>query len=93
MLEPDYSKWGQTLDDLFQASIHSEHPRTRERFAALFHLASTGGGATAYAEQIGRDRCTVMDWVHLYNQRGPNAMTYRRTGGTRPLFQKMKLPA
>jgi transposase len=28
---------------------------------------------------------TVMGWLHAYNQHGPEALTYQRTGGRPPL--------
>lgn len=41
------------------------------------------------ASQVGRDSQrnpqTVMEWVHRYNEKGPEAMLYRRTGGHPPL--------
>jgi len=33
-----------------------------------------------------------MEWLHLYNTRGPEALAYRRTGG-RPPFAPMSRPA
>lgn len=91
MLIPALQRWQQSIGDLYDLALHSEHPRTRERFAALHHLAMHGGGATAYANDIGRDRITVMDWVRKYNLFGPAAMKYRHTGGTPPFFQKSAL--
>ena len=87
MLAPDLAKWHQNVNDLFKAALAAGHPRTRERFMALYHLACEGGGATAYADKTARDRCTVMDWVHRYNEGGPQALCYKRSGGTRPFFQ------
>lgn len=86
MLIPVPQRWRQTVFDLLDLAQHSEHPRTRERFSALHFLTVHGGGATAYAATIGRDRITVMDWVRKYNVFGPAAMTYQHTGGTAPLF-------
>jgi transposase len=87
MLAPDLAKWQQKPKDLFELGLHAPHARTRERYLALFHLAVYGGGATDYAQQTGRDRITVMDWVREYNAAGPAALTYERTGGSHPLFQ------
>lgn len=90
MLKPDLAKWNQSLDDLFRLTLGAAHPRSRERFLALYHLASEGGGATAYASRTNRDRITVMDWVRKYNALGAQALHYRRSGGTVPLFQKTR---
>jgi hypothetical protein len=91
MLKPDLARWNQTLNDLFALAIRAEHPRSRERFLALYRLASEGGGATAYAVQTNRDRITVMEWVRKYNEFGAQALHYRRSGGTVPLFRKRAL--
>ena len=31
-----------------------------------------------------------MKWVHTYNEKGPDALTYRRTGGDAPLLRPKK---
>jgi len=90
MLKPDLAKWNQTLDDLFALAVKAAHPRSRERFLALYHLASEGGGATAYAAKTNRDRITVMDWVRKYNALGAQALHYKRSGGPAPLFRMSK---
>ena len=92
MIRPDVQKWGQTTDDLRRLATEAEHPRTRERFLALFMIAVGQSNATLWAAQIGRcDEC-VMGWIHKYNGCGPEAMTYRRTGGHAP-FLRPKTPA
>jgi len=30
----------------------------------------------------------VLGWVHAYNAQGPDALTFRRTGGRRPFFAR-----
>ena len=90
MLKPDLAKWNQTLDDLFTLAVKAAHPRSRERFLALYHLASEGGGATAYAAKTNRDRITVMEWVRKYNAQGAQALQYQRSGGTVPLFRRTR---
>ena len=88
MIRPDINKWNQTHDDLLRLATQSSHPRTRERFLALFQIATEATNATQWAKQIDRcDEC-VMAWVHTYNQRGPDAMIYRRTGGSAPLLHR-----
>jgi hypothetical protein len=82
MLQVDHEKWGQTIDDLRRLAMTAEHVRTRERFLALFEIAE-GRSATAWAAQSERHDDTVQGWVHRYNEGGPEALTYRRTGGWR----------
>lgn len=88
MIRPDVRMWGQTTDDLRRLATESEHPRTRERFLALFVIAVGQSNATRWAEEIGRGDECVLGWVHTYNECGPDAMTYRRTGGHAPFLRR-----
>jgi transposase len=81
-------KWKQTPEDLRRASLHAPHARTRERFQALYLIASGAYNATSCAAHIGRHDETVLDWVHRYNEHGPDALSYRRTGGHSPLLPR-----
>jgi Helix-turn-helix domain len=86
MVRVEMGKWKQTLEDLRQASLHTPHARTRERFQALYLIASGAYNATTCAAHIGRQDETVLAWVHRYNEHGPDALSYRRTGGRSPLL-------
>ena len=86
MIEVEMAKWGQTVEDLRQASLNQTHPRSRERFQALYLIASGQFNATACAAHIGRQDETVLRWVHLYNRHGPGALTYRHSGDRSPLL-------
>jgi|SRR5262245_22294284 len=86
MIRVELAKWGQMLDDLRLASVQAPHRRTRERFQALYLIASGRFNATTWAAHVGRQDDTVLGWVHRYNERGPDALTFRRTGGRAPLF-------
>jgi hypothetical protein len=33
-----------------------------------------------------------MEWLHLYNTRGPEALIYQRTGGRPPFARRSKPP-
>ena len=91
MLRVDYGRWGQTVEDLRQLATRAPHPRTRERFLALYEIAEDSC-ATRVASHTHRHPQTVMEWVHLYNTSGPEALAYRRTGGRRPLFVRAVTP-
>lgn len=88
MVRPDTAKWGQSLADLRQLSVEAEHRRTRERFLALYMIGSQQTNATQWSVEIGRDDDTVIGWVKAYNEHGPDALTYRRTGGRSPFLPK-----
>ena len=85
VLRVDYARWGQTPEDLRHLALSAPHARTRERALALFDITQHRC-ATQVAMRTGRRAHTVMDWVHTYNQGGPDALAFRRTGGRRPLF-------
>ena len=61
-------------------ALNASHPRTRERFLALYEI-SQGESATQVAWQTQRNPQTVMSWVHRYNSSGPESLTFRDTGG------------
>ena len=86
MLRVDHGRWNQTVAELRHLALSAPHARSRERFLALFEIAE-GGCATGVAERTGRHPQTVMGWVHAYNARGPEALTYRRTGGRPPFVR------
>ncbi len=86
MVRVEMAKWGQTLEDLRHASVSATHRRSRERFQALYLIASGQFNATTCAAHIGRQDETVLGWIHCYNAQGPDALTYRRTGGRAPLL-------
>ena len=83
MLRVDYARWGGTADDLRHVALSAPHARTRERALALYEITQ-GSCATRVAACTGRHPQTVMDWVHAYNERGPDALVFRRTGGRPP---------
>ena len=91
MVRVEMSRWGQTVEDLRRLALQAPHPRTRERFLALSQIVDGTDNATSWAARFGRQDETVMRWVHTYNEKGPDAMTYRRTGSGAPLL-RLKRP-
>ena len=92
MLRVDCARWGQTPEDLRRLATSAPHQRTRERFLALYEVTQASC-ATRVAARTRRHPQTVMEWLHLYNTRGPEVLAYRRTGGRRPLFAPTSRPA
>ena len=90
MIKVELAQWNQTVEDLRLAALHAAHPRTRERFQALYLIASGQFNATTCAAHIGRQDETVLGWVHRYNEHGPDALAYRRTGGRAPLLMRAR---
>jgi transposase len=90
MVRPDMAKWGQSLADLRRLAIESAHPRTRERFLALYEIGSGRMSAKRWAEANGCQIETVLRWLHRYNDQGPEAVVYQRTGGRLPLFRQRR---
>jgi hypothetical protein len=90
MLRVDVERWDQTIEDLRAVACQAAHPRTRERFLALYEIAK-GSNATRVAADTGRCDEAVMAWVHAYNAKGPDALIFRHTGG-HPLFARESKP-
>jgi hypothetical protein len=90
MLHVDYTRWGQTPEDLRRSATSAAHQRIRERFLALYEITQESC-ATRVAARTRRHPQTAMEWVHLYNSRGPEALAYRRSGG-RPPFAPRSRP-
>ena len=76
MLRVDYERWDQTPADLRQLALSASPTRSRERLLALFDITQ-GAFATDVAERTGRRPRTVMDWLHIYNEHGPEALVYQ----------------
>lgn len=87
MLKVQLEKWQQTPESLRELALKAEHPRTRERLLALYEI-SQGLNATQVAQRSERNPQTVMEWVHRYNARGLESMSYHRSGGHPPLCLK-----
>ena len=83
MLRVEHARWDQTPADLRELAMSASHPRTRERFLALYEITQESC-ATRVAAQARRHPQTVMEWLHLYNTRGPEALVYQHTGGRPP---------
>ena len=91
MIRVDCARWGQTPDDLRHLALSAPHARTRERALALFDITQHRC-ASQVAGRTGRRAHTVLGWVHAYNAQGPDALTFRRTGGRRPFFAHIVKP-
>lgn len=86
MVRPELAKWSQTVDDVRRLAVEAAQARTRERFQALYMIGSEQSNATLWAAVIGRNDETVLRWVHRYNEGGPGALHYQRTGGCPPFL-------
>jgi|ERR671921_971771 hypothetical protein len=91
MLRVDHARWGQTPADLRRLAMSASDPRTRERFVALYKIPQESC-ATRVAERTRRHPPTVMEWLHLDNTRGPEALAYQRTGGRPPFARRSRPP-
>lgn len=87
MLMVDVEKWGQSAEQLRQLALRAAHPRSRERLMALYEICE-GKNASQVGRGTQRNPQTVMEWVHRYNDKGSEAMLYRRSGGHPPLCSK-----
>lgn len=92
MVRPDFAKWNQTAEDVLKLAREAEHPRSQERYMALYAIGSKQSNANRWAKAIGRDNETVLDWLHLYNEEGPQAVAYRHSGGRTPFLPQRQEP-
>ena len=90
MIRPNFAEWGQSAADIRRLSVEADHPRSRERYQALYMIGSGQSHATEWAEQIGRNTRTVMGWVHTYNTLGPASVPYQHSGGRTPFLTKTR---
>ena len=90
VLRVDYERWDQGPEDLHDLAVTAPHARSRERFLALYEMAIMGSSATRVADRIGRHPQSVMQWVQRYNAGGPEAVSYRRTGGRPPFAPRSR---
>ena len=88
MVRPDFEKWNQSAEDMRRLSIEAEHPRSRERFQALYMIGSEQENASQWAQRINRQKQTVLGWVHRYNEAGAECIYYQPTGGAQPKLSK-----
>src|SRR4051794_22295230 len=91
MLRVDHARWDQTPADLRRLATSAPHPRTRERFLALYEItqescATRMAGRTPPPPQAGRG------WLHLYNPGAPGALPYQRPGAPPPLSPETEPP-
>lgn len=92
MLKVNYQQWKQSVEQLRDLTVTAAHPRTRERFLALYEIC-LGKSATRVGRETQRNPQTIMDWVHRYNRSGPDALIFRHTGGHPPLCLHRLLPS
>ena len=90
MLRPDLNRWSLNEESLTELCLHAPHPRTRERLLALRDIAR-GSCASALCTPLGRHLTTVLQWVHNFNERGPQALIYRHSGGA-PSQKELMVP-
>ncbi len=90
MLRAEIEKWGQSRADVQRLALTAEHSRTRFRWFVIL-TALDCRGATQTAAKVGRRPKYVMKWLHIYNERGPDALTYIHTGGRTAVFSPPKI--
>ena len=81
MIRPEFEKWQQNAEELRQLSLKAAHPRSRERYQAIYMIGSGQKNASQWAKQSKRQKQTVLEWVHNYNELGPEGLLYQHTGG------------
>ena len=81
MIRPIFEKWGQKAEKIRRLSVEAAHPRSRERFQALYMIGTGQKNASEWSRKIKRKKQTVLGWVHRYNEKGPQSIHYQHSGG------------
>ena len=81
MVRPNFTKWDQSPEDIRQLSLKAPHARTRERFQALYAIGTKRSNARQWAQETNRCQRSVLNWIHRYNESGPESLSYQVTGG------------
>ncbi len=84
MVRPDFEKWQQSVENIRRLSLEADHPRSRERFQALYIIGSEQKNASQWAKKTNRQKQTVLGWVHRYNELGSDSLHYQPSGGAQP---------
>ena len=85
MLKINCDRWNQNAAILREEALKADHARSRERLMALYEICN-GKNATQVSRETGRNPQTIMEWVHRYNQAGPETLVYQHSGGHPPLY-------
>lgn len=67
MLNVDLSRWGESAEALREQALRATHPRSRERFMALYEI-SGGKSATQVGRETGRNPQTVNELIPVPTQ-------------------------
>lgn len=70
-------------DELKRRMLQSEDREQFQRWQVIYVLLTKGFGAQDTADLVGVAQGTVYQWVHLYNQQGPQALVLQGRGGRR----------
>jgi transposase len=77
------ARWHLDVTTVRELVYRAGDPRERERWHALWLLAR-GWSAAQVAEALGRDPHTVGAWLRAFEEGGPPAVAFERTGGSPP---------
>ncbi len=75
--------WGLDVGAVRQRVYRAPTPRERERWHALWLLAS-GWSAAQVGEALERDPHTIGGWLATFRQAGPAGLGFEHTGGSPP---------
>lgn len=86
MVRPDFAKWQESPESILQRAVEAKHPRSRERYFALYMIGTKQSNASQWAQTIGCENETVLGWIHQYNAFGSGSLLYRHSGGAVAIF-------
>lgn len=71
--------WGLREED-FLVKSREGHPRERERWLCLLWLFQ-GASQSEVSRRLKRTRETIQIWKENFEEKGPSALKYQKTGG------------
>lgn len=71
------------LEELKRRMVESELREQFQRWQVIYIISTKSLRADETAQLVGVSKGTVYQWVHLYNQKGPDAFELKGRGGRR----------
>ena len=80
---PLLERWQMDEADVRRRMYRSPTPRERERWHAMW-LLGQGWTSAAVARALDRDAHTIGQWVTMFAEGGPKALSFEQSGGSPP---------
>jgi transposase len=79
-----------TAEKLREKLAHAESKEQFQRWQIIYVIKTKGYSPTEAADVVGVSTGTVHQWVHAYNQNGPDGYTLKGRGGRRSSYMTLE---